>query len=220
MKKTTGLACFLLAVILIFVLGTAVAESLTGSLLTLGQWEGHDLNWLVLAEDGNRALLYLDGGLAAQPYNTDNKAVTWQTCTLRQWLQNTFCGSAFSPSEAAAICTVLNENPVTYGTDGGGETVDTVFLLSRSELEAYFPVLKDRKISVLTMPDPTAKTGTVVFVSPYDLTSPYWLRSPGVDEKHACAVSWTGIIESHGVKAATLAVRPAVWVDLTLLGLK
>ena len=220
MKKTAGLTCFLFVLIFVSIFSTSCADSLIGSVLTLGQWESHALNWTVLAVDGDRALLYLDGCLASQPYNTENKAVTWQTCTLRQWLQNVFCPGAFSPAEAAAICTVMIDNPVTYGTYGGEGTLDSVFLLSRSELEAFFPVLKDRKTSMLTMPDLSAKAGTVAFVSPYDLASPYWLRSPGVDEKHASCVSWSGVIESHAIKAGDIAVRPAVWVDLTVLGVK
>ena len=202
--------------ILALFLSPVTAESLTGSIVTFGRWENQPLTWEILSVNGNRVLLYLEHSLPSQPYNAENKAVTWQTCTLRAWLQDTFFQNAFSPAEASAIVNITNENPTTYGTDGGSETVDTVFLLSRSEFEAFFPFLSDRKTTLILAPEPGAKVGTVAFVSEYDQASPYWLRSPGVDEKHAACVSWSGIIESHSVKAGDIAVRPAIWVDLSV----
>ena len=217
MKVYRYLMFFVLILITLPLCGASAAES--GDTISLGQWNGLPLTWRILTKDSSKALLYAEYSLPSLPYNTETKAVTWQTCSLRKWLQETFITQAFSDVEIRAVCTVLNDNPPVYGTDGGPATEDTIFLLSRAELEAYFPVLKNRKTQQLTAPDINAKAGTVAFVSPYDLASPYWLRSPGVDEKHAACVSWSGVIESHSVKAGDIAVRPAMWVDLSILGL-
>lgn len=215
MKTSRTLCSILCLLLLCFCLG-AGAE--TDSSITLGRWEGQPLTWHVLAEDGTKALLLMDRCLSAQPYHSENKAVTWETCSLRQWLAETFYSTAFTPAEAGAIIRVNNPNPDAYGTPGGADTVDTVFVLSRSELESLIPMLRDRKARLLTSPDPAAKPGTTAFESTYDGATLYWLRSPGVDDKHACCVSWSGVVESHAVKAATIAIRPAIWVERSLLG--
>ncbi len=219
MKTSRCIYSLLCILSLLFLCATANAQTAAGSAITLGQWEGQALTWHILAEDGTKALLLMDRCLSAQPYHEENKAVTWETCSLRKWLSETFYLSAFTGSEAGAILPVTLTNPTTYGTAGGNDTVDTVFVLSRSELESLIPILRDRKAGLLTPPDPSAKPGTTAFASDYDGATLYWLRSPGVDEKHACCVSWSGVVESHAVKAGTIAVRPAVWVERTLLGL-
>ncbi|MBQ9009342.1 MAG: hypothetical protein IJ088_08445 [Clostridia bacterium] len=215
MKTSRCLSVLLCLLVLLCLAANAGAES---PVLTLGHWEGQALTWHILAEDGSKALLLADRCLASQPYHQDNKAVTWETCTLRSWLAETFYTTAFTPAEAAAILPVNNPNPDTYGTAGGNDTVDTVFILSRSEMEFLIPVLLDRKAGLLTSPDPAAKAGTTAFESAYDGATLYWLRSPGVDEKHACCVSWSGVIESHATNVQTIAVRPAIWIDRTVLG--
>ena len=53
-----------------------------------------------------------------------------------------FIAEAFSASEKSAIPTVTLSNPdnPNYGTEGGNDTQDQVFLLSLEELQQYFNV--------------------------------------------------------------------------------
>ena len=77
--------------------------------------------------------------------------VTWQKCSLRQWLNSDFYNGAFSDSERPFIQTVTNSNPkwldfdddklgatgITTGGYGGNPTEDNVFLLSVPEIIKY-----------------------------------------------------------------------------------
>ena len=93
------------------------------------------IKWRVLSVDGNDAFLLADQNLDAKPYNEEDTDVTWATCTLRTWLNGTFLNTAFTSAEQTAIknTTVVNEDNPYYGTEGGVNTIDKVYLLSIAE---------------------------------------------------------------------------------------
>lgn len=93
------------------------AKFAVGNYVTFGTYPqtkaGNDatpIEWLVLARDGDKALLISRYALDAQPYNKDYTSVTWETCTLRTWLNGTFYNKAFSSAEQAAILTTNVDN--------------------------------------------------------------------------------------------------------------
>lgn len=109
------------------------------------------IKWRVLNVDGNDAFLLADKGLDDQKYNNEYTSVTWETSTIRSWLNgygsssNTyekdfssknFIDTAFNNTEQSAIKTtaVINYNSIAYGTDSGNNTNDKIFLLSESEV--------------------------------------------------------------------------------------
>ena len=109
------------------------------------------IKWRVLRTDGNQALLLSDVALDDQKYHTERESVTWETSTVRSWLngygsgsnkqsvdysQKNFIGSAFTVSEQAAIVNSFLENAdnIEDGTSGGNATTDKVFLLSESDV--------------------------------------------------------------------------------------
>ena len=84
----------------------------TGGYVTYGQYpqtsSGTDstpIEWLVLDHDAknNRTLLISRYGLDAKPYNEKYTDITWEQCTLRTWLNETFINKAFSAEERSAI---------------------------------------------------------------------------------------------------------------------
>ncbi|MDE6908659.1 MAG: Ig-like domain-containing protein, partial [Lachnospiraceae bacterium] len=109
------------------------------------------IKWRVLHTDGKQALLLSDVVLDDQKYHTKKKSVTWETSTVRSWLngygaesneqsvdytQKNFIGSAFTPEEQAAIANSPLENgdSTEYGTEGGNGIADKVFLLSKPDV--------------------------------------------------------------------------------------
>ncbi len=98
--------------------------------------EKQPIKWRVLSVDGDDAFLLSDKNLDAQYYNKTHKSVTWETCTLRGWMNKEFVSYAFSYTEQAAIqdTIVVNENNSKYGTEGGNDTIDKVYLLSDREI--------------------------------------------------------------------------------------
>lgn len=76
------------------------------------------IEWLVLDIQDGKALLISQYALDCKPYHTIDRTVTWETCTLRNWLNTSFYNEAFLTAEQAKIATVTvsaDENP-SYAT--------------------------------------------------------------------------------------------------------
>ncbi len=97
------------------------------------------IEWEVLEENGNGIFLVSRYVLDAQPYNTKQTDVTWESCTLRSWLNGKFMNKAFTPLEQVLIqnTNIANpDNPIN-GILGGNDTKDKIFLLSVDEIISY-----------------------------------------------------------------------------------
>ena len=86
--------------------------------------EKEPIKWRVLSVDGNDAFLLSDMTLDAKPYNEENKFVTWENCTLRNWLNDSFYNIAFTEKEKSVI---TETKAVTSRGDG---VLDKVSILS------------------------------------------------------------------------------------------
>ena len=120
-----------------------------GQIITYGHYEQDNnlsngkepIEWLVLAKEKDRALVISRYSLESRPYNDEREEVTWETCTLRTWLNSTFLITAFTVFERKAIpaVTVVADKNPEDGTKAGKNTKDKIFLLSASEFDRYFP---------------------------------------------------------------------------------
>ena len=213
------------------------AKFAVGNYVTFGTYpqtkEGNDatpIEWLVLARDGDKALLISRYGLDAQPYNKDNTSVTWETCTLRTWLNSTFYNKAFSSAEQAAILTTNVDNSKSqcysgWNASGGNNTQDKVFLLSYAEANKYFDV-ENWQNNGATDNVKSRVAPTVYAIAQGALTSFFgrtadgtdagwwWLRSLSYSQRHAAYVSSDGSLRSSSVNDASGSVRPALWVNI------
>ena len=166
-----------------------------------------NIEWLVLAKENNRVFVISDKALDCQPYHPSWSDVTWETCSLRNWLNNDFINSAFSDDEKVKIPTVTvsaDKNPK-YNTNPGNATKDRVFLLSIVEAEKYFAsYLKMRCIPTEYAISKGARNGYA-----------YWqLRSPGENRLSAAWVCEFGVIGQGGSVNWEYAVRPAMWISI------
>ena len=181
------------------------------------------IEWLILELTPYRALLISKYALDCKPYNTSEAEVTWESCTLRKWLNEDFFNAAFSDGEKAMIPTVTvsaDENP-DCDTDPGNATQDRVFLLSIPEANRYFKN-KEARMCVPTAcavgngayTEPCAKGGQPC--------CEWWLRSPGEDQDAAAIVEIDDDddYDDHGnygnyVHSGSVGVRPALWINLS-----
>lgn len=209
------------------------AKFTVGNYVTFGEYPqttaGEDMTpieWLVLARDGDKALLISRYGLDAQPYNKDHTSVTWETCTLRTWLNGTFYNKAFSSAEQAAILTTNVDNSKNqcysgWSTSSGNNMQDKVFLLSYAEANKYFGVTYDNSSNTKSRVAPTAYAiaqGAWTSYSNKTTDSTYagwwWLRSPGTYQDYAAIVYFVGSLDFNYVDSDSGSVRPALWVNL------
>lgn len=174
-----------------------------------------DIEWLVLNISSNRMLLISKYALDCQPYDKRYGTVTWETCTLREWLNEQFLNDAFSAGEQALIPTVTVSADANLDSrsdaDPGKDTQDKVFLLSIPEAESYFVFDEARKCQPS---DYATARGTTVAESGKCW---WWLRTPGATGKTAACVGYGGEIRdivTVSVDFEEAAVRPAIWVDL------
>ena len=169
------------------------------------------ITWQVLKVEDGRVLAISKYGLDMQLFNDTYEPVTWESCSLRKWLNGEFYENAFSDSEKAVIPEVPLSNPsnLQYGTDGGNDTTDNVFLLTQSEAAIYFPTAT----AGVCYPTEYA-IGKGVWRSSDTGGSWWWLRTPGLDASHFAFVGGSGHVDSAGweVNYPDGVVRPAVWI--------
>ncbi len=178
-----------------------------------------DIEWNVLAKESDRVLLISKFALDSKQYNSIWTDVTWKTCSLRQWLNNTFLNDAFSAEEQALIQDTYvsaDANPK-YDTKPGNATTDKVFLLSVNEAEMYFDSDESRKC----IPTNYAKANGAYTSSgktKAGVPTCWWfLRSPGSNQVIArvAYVDNYGSVDYYGGIADTdcNCVRPVMWVS-------
>ena len=183
------------------------------------------IKWRVLSVNGNDAFLLADQNLDAKPYNEKYTSVTWATCTLRTWLNDTFLSTAFTSAEQAAIrnTTVVNEDNPYYGTEGGENTTDKVYLLSIAEASntAYgfngeFDTSSNTREAKNTAYAKECGASTATSAE-YEGNGWWWLRSPGYNSDFASDVDsiGCGVDYGHSVYDDNYAVRPALHLNLS-----
>ena len=171
------------------------------------------IEWLVLKNDGSKALLISKYALDCQRYNTSGRDVTWETCTLRRWLNGSFINSAFSAEEQKQILhtTVTADRNPSSNTDPGNNTTDKVFLLSRAECSQYLVLCDARSCEGTAYCFAQGAAQQDVYVG-----CRWWLRSPADYSGCVICVNDNGTYASAGCSTFSdgITVRPALWINL------
>lgn len=226
--KKKGTIALLLAMIMVFSLcacgggdGKVSTDSLAyGDEIEFGSYEQNNntedgsepIKWVVtdfLGED--YVILTSVYGLDVQPYNTENKSVTWETCSLRKWLNEDFYNSAFSEEEKTAMSEVNLENPDNSfdGSKGGADTLDLVWIFNEYDARNYIEITEINE----------GQVATTAYVQSMDIknVAPYWLRSPNagsstVKDKYSASVAWddSNFGEIYSYVTIPRVVRPAI----------
>ena len=201
------------------------------------------IEWKILDESENGKLLISRYVLDNVSYNNEYKEVTWETCTLRSWLNNEFYNSAFNIEEQLLIPSVDNENNDLVA-EGGNNTDDKVFCLSLDEAAKYYNFTYDQYAyfgfckDMITEPTAYAKERGVwtKVLSKDDNNIDYaeapkgyidgcigktgaawWLRTSGYFNETACTVcpnGYAGANYEFGVNTSNYGVRPVIWLNV------
>lgn len=186
------------------------------------------IEWTVLDKQDNKILVISRYGIDCQQYNTEiDESVTWETCSLRWWLNNTFYSRAFSCEEQSMIInsTVTADKNPRNRTRPGKDTIDKIFLLSIAEAKKYFSSDKDR----ICKPTAYVKEGNIFCKIGNHCW--WWLRTPGINQLYAAIIDQGGRIAYDGRDAyddgdlffhssttgdisRKTCVRPAMWINL------
>lgn len=178
----------------------------------IGKYPAEPVKWRVLEVEGDRALVVSVCGLDCRRYNDELCPVTWETSSLRKWLNGEFYDRAFGDEEKSRILEVkvVNAKHPKYETDPGRDTDDRIFCLSYDEVSRCFNSNSDRLCGAT---DYAVKRGAKAGKSA-DMPVAYWLRSPSRDSSIAATVSSSGAFANEYVYGPANAVRPAMYVKI------
>ena len=246
------------------IFGTNQAGDQSFETVTFGTYEqdgnaangAEPIEWYVLDEKDGKVLLiskYIldavayDDSFAGYPwYGIDHRPVsdtTWETSSLRAWLNGTFLTAAFSADEQGKIVAYTAEDSKNFGTitgEGAPEAAvhvvsatDKVFLLSVAEARSLF-INDAARVAEATA---YAKAQGVYVNSDRASDqaavgmSPWWTRTVGYYAGYAAVVMPDGYVHGDGYRmdgeshdgfvhgeytsdlGGNYGVRPCIWVD-------
>ena len=178
------------------------------------------------------ALLITEYIIEQRPYHDAYKDITWADCALRKYLNGEFYES-FTASEQSGIIPVLNKNPDNqwYGSEGGADTQDRIFLLDVEEVacryfgdsssKLYHPG-KNQRYWFERKDENNSKRSANV--EGQDWHTWWWLRSPGRINAKAVYIHGNGDIgiQGNNILKGNIGdgrciggVRPALWLKLS-----
>ncbi len=197
------------------------------------------IKWRVLSTGVDEAFLLAENGLDCKQYNETFEDATWESCTLRRWLNETFLNTAFSSSEQKAITTtyVIDDNVPYLDARYGENTNDKIFLLSTPEIMSWnYGFWTSVTLSETRTCKPTnyAKQKgaySQTFSSSNPITwnlgnGGWWLRTSGCLGGCAAAIMSDGyantarstdklVLGVYGVNRSNVAIRPAMNISLS-----
>lgn len=202
-----------------------------GDLITFGDYE-----WRVLDSKDNKVLIITEYIIEQRSFHDEYKNVTWADCAMREYLNDEFYNSFTAEEKAIIIPTLIrNLGNQWYGTVGGKDTTDHVFLLSIEEsvchyfgdssINLYHP--RKNKRYWFERKDENNNKRTTGFVGENGSVWWWWLRSPGRNGVKAVYVHGDGNIGIQGNNIlkgnvggpfhngdSQGGVRPALWLTL------
>lgn len=178
-----------------------IHQAIVGDIVYFGKYEQgcneYDpkdmIEWKVLEARHDKVLLISESCLDCKPYDEQYKHVTWESCSLRKWLNTFFLMSAFTGDEIGRI----------------DSKYDKVFLLTIEEAQKYFYANNARK----TPGTQYANLRGAFSDAGNDNAVNWWLRNPG--QYGAGYVSVDGsvnLLDCNYVNLAYIGVRPVIWV--------
>lgn len=183
------------------------------------------IDWLVLEKQDDKVLLLSKYIIDCKPFNEEYEEVTWETCTLRNWLNNVFYNNAFNSDEQKNILITEIENKDNTENDNNVEEYssnDKIFCLSEEEVIKYFnqPSINIHNKIIATQGTNYAKSInagslTVGGNGWHEGNSIFWLRTPGISLEKAMDILGDGsFYKSDNVAHYDIGVRPAMWVKI------
>lgn len=197
-----------------------------GDKVVFGKYE-----WRILDISENRALIITEHIIEQRPYHNKYKDVTWSESALREYLNSGFL-ETFEKADRDRIIPVtnINQDNQWYGTHGGPDTRDFIFLLSLEEVCKYF----GDSLSKLYYPGKNQRywferkdennVKRIAKLEGKEGAWWWWLRSPGRVNLKAVYIFGTdgniGIQGNNVLKGnlsdgkCTGGVRPALWLTV------
>jgi len=172
------------------------------------------IEWIVLEADNTHLIVMSKYALYPDSYHwedTKYKYTTWETSTMREWLNSKFYENSFSQEEKQyiALNKIVNDDNLTYGIEGGNDTEDYVYFLSHNETLKYLPEKEQRRVK------PTEYAIAKGAHTDNNGYGYWWLRTPGIFRCNAEYVFESGDIYEYGsdVGHDNVCARPVIRIE-------
>ena len=180
------------------------------------------------------ALIISEEIIEQRDYHDRKEEVTWETSEVRKYLNTDFLNN-FNQREKTKIIKILNQNRDNpwYGSKGGSNTYDRVFLLSLDEVvRLYFGdssrLLDNPKNNQRYWFDRKDENNTRRKTTFLGSSWWWWTRTPGKNNKVMVYVHGDGNIgiQGNGISKTTFntlhnitqsnkgGIRPALWIEM------
>ena len=203
------------------------------------------IRWRVIGLEGSAACLMADRLMDCRPYHTENGPVTWESSSIRSWLNSYpaeensagidyrgkgFLDMAFDAEQQKALIRTPVENRPNglYGTGCGSDTEDYLFLLSSDEVFSSDTAARNGFCASTDYDDPAKRFRSTMYakcmgswwspVNGYRGNSFWFMRTGGYTRESVTYTCDFGYIYQRGTIATCedAGVLPAVWIDLNL----
>ena len=173
---------------------------------------------MVLEVQNDKALILSKYVIEERKYNENRRDVTWETCTLRKYLNGEFLRKFTDEHQRKVAETrIANKKNPWYGAKGGSGTNDRIFLLSIEEVVKYFGnsgQLVNRKSKGQYLIDDNYNSARAA-TDTGGKACWWWLRSPGLLSIYAANVRDGGDVNVSGLFVNLGGgIRPALWLHL------
>ncbi len=190
-------------------------------------------NWRILDIQNNMALIITEFIIEQRAYHDAYRDITWADCSLRKYLNSEFYDK-FTATDKSRIISVLNKNSDNqwYGSKGGADTQDSIFLLSIEEVVCHYfgdssSILynrgKNQRYWFERKDENNSKR--IAGLEGKDWHTWWWLRSPGRVNVKAAYIHGNGDIgiQGNNILKGNISdgfcaggVRPALWLKLEM----
>ena len=189
-----------------------------------------DISWYVLKVGNGKAFLISKYCLEAKQFEYEaGKNTSWETCSLRKWLNEAFLMTAFSEEERAAIMLTTVDNSKEQSgkrqTYNGSydSTEDKIFLLSGAEVEenlnfAAGPAARPTQYAITAGLKTISNTKYCQWWTRGIVSSTYHLSTTSED---SYAETYVEIVRNYDMfkdePQNIQGVRPAMWVEISAI---
>ncbi len=226
MRLFKELVLMIVIIIIMGLTGCSVEKEIAvGSVIQFGKYNidtdasgSEPIEWIVVAKEDDKLLLLSRYALEERYFNTEewsDAVITWENSKLRNWLNTEFYMTAFSnvEKENIILSRIINSENPEFGTDGGNDTDDNVFLLSADEVTKY---LTEKRFRICEPTPYAQKTYRYIDDNLDDeyRSCMWWLRSIGGETNRFRVVdTYSSSIGQNGTDLSVpYYVRPAMWV--------